>query len=167
MLISETAILEILFNLTLFFLLAFSVYRGIIEYLLPALYTEIGQLKKHKNDLIEKDRLLSASHIRLNKQVKSQARTLTSLEDKVQNWKTFLTQKKEKKERENEVYVATIAEKRKKQSKNLRLLKVKQIVIPKAIEESFEYMKKNYSGEEGLCLLHELIKKIEPKLSNR
>lgn len=163
MLIEGIDILTVLFELTVFTLLFIFVFNLFKIYILPILYLEIEQSKKHEKDLKEKDNLLDLSRISLEKKITEQEDNLFILEKKVQLWKSFLIQKNNEIKIRNEALLQSIKEKRKIQEFNQRVFQTEKIVIPQAIRLAYKEIENLYLGKKGEKLLKELVVKIEPK----
>jgi len=162
MLINGIDFLEIIFQLTLFFLLVSIIYKLIKENLLPFLYKEIENQKKKKKELREEKKLLLISEEKLKSQIKDQKESFVSIEVKVKDWYKKHIALLKKQEEKNKVYIEKINKKRKLQEDNLTLLKTQKVVIPKAIKKAYKKIEDLYGGEKSFGLLKELIEKIEP-----
>ena len=168
MLINNINFVEFLFQLTIFFLLFNFVFKYIKQYLIPELYKEVENIKKKETNLKEKNKLLVSSAKKIENQIDKQTKEFLFLDKKMQTSQKFFLEKKMEIDKNNEILKNKIQEKRKRQSKNLTLLKTQQIVIPKAVKLTYEEMVNLYKGEKSLNLLKELIERIsfankEPK----
>ncbi len=166
MLIEGINFLEILFELTIFFLLSVFVYKIVKNYVLPLLYGEIETIKEKEEDIKDKDKLLVSSKRRLEKEIEFQNEKFFLLEKKVQLWNQDLVNKNKKDEELSKFIVKQVKEKRKKQEVNLSLFKMQKIVIPEAIKLAYKEIEKSYSGKKGESLFKELILKTEPRSGN-
>ena len=163
MLIEGAVFSEILFQLTLFYLLALSVYKLLNQYVIPMLYSEINDIKHKKEDLKNKSKLLLSSKRRLENQIDKQGEKLFILEKKMQLWHKFVIENNGAIEKQNEILLKKIKGKREKQEENLITLKMEMVVIPRVIEETYNQIKKDYSNNKGLAILRELVEKIQPE----
>ena len=155
--------LEILFELTIFFLLIISVVAIVRQYALPLLYGEIESIKEKEKDLKEEGRLIVSSKKRLEKEIRQQEESFFLLEKKMRLWQESLFEKNKKIEEQSKSFLKETKEKRKAQEANLRLFKMQKIVIPRSIELAYREIEKLYMGKKGAGLLKELITKIEPR----
>lgn len=163
MLIEGINFWEIIFELTIFFLLCVAIYDLSKKYLLPILYEQISSIKKKEIDDKERDKLLSSSKKRIENEIKDQDEKFFLLEKKVRVWGNFLEEEKNKLEKVDENILENVKAKRKKQEANFNLFNTQRIVIPQAVRLSYKEIEDLYSGSKGEELLRELLIKIEPK----
>ena len=164
MLINEVNfLLELLFQLVVFGLLAAFVTNLFREYVLPILYQEIEDIKTHEQDIKNKKNLLKETKVKLEKELEDQTKEFSYLEKKVNFWNASYIQNEKKKAEEDAVLVQKNKKKAIKQSENLALFKMQKIVIPRAEKEAYREIEKSYKGKKGEDLLRELISTIRPK----
>ena len=159
--------LEVLFELTLFFLLVVFLYKISKQYIIPMLYQEIDKIRKKEKETTEKKQLLVASKKKLELQIEEQGVELVVLEKKVKRWQEFILQSNQQKSKCASLYLERIENKREKQKENLSLLKVQEVVIPRSIELAYKEIEQKYSNKKGWELLKELIITIEPNNKKR
>ena len=82
----EVSVLEILFRISVFSLLAYNLYGLIKKYLLPMLSDAVAHEKKEQTELLGKDKLLLATQNRVKGQIYNQKQMFTLLERNVQVW---------------------------------------------------------------------------------
>jgi len=138
--------LEILFELTMFFLLVVFLYKILKQYLLPALYLEIDKIRKKEKEIKEKIHLLVARKKKLEQQIEEQGVELVIFEKRVRNWQEHILQNNQKESKRASLYLEQVHSKREKQKANLNLLKMQEIVIPRSIELAYEEIEQQYGG---------------------
>ncbi|MBD3231848.1 hypothetical protein GF322_04265 [Candidatus Dependentiae bacterium] len=161
---SVNFLLNIFFEITIFFLLVMFVTNLFKKYALTPLYQEIRNKKEYEKYVKNKKNLLHKSEIRLKDELIAQKEDFFYLEKKVNLWNAAYLQKKKEKYETNEKLLNKIIKKRKKQKENLALLKMQEIVIPKAEKEAYKEIEHIYAGDKGKKLLKELILTIKPKI---
>lgn len=154
--------LYIAFQLTLFFLLCIVLRKLLKQYLIPALYTQIEAIKKKRQELKGKDKLLLETQKKMEKHIEEQKGSFNILENKIRCWNNSLVDDKNKKLDDNKKLIKKIEDKRRIQTKNLSLLKTERVVIPESIKQAYKEIKYLYGGDKSLGMLKELIEKIEP-----
>ncbi len=161
MLIDFSNILHVFFELTLFFLLAILLFKGIKLYLIPYIYGEILNIKKKKEDLLAQDDLLSKTSQTVSTKIKEQRKEFVLLEGKINSWRRYLLNKQMEESRSEKTNLDKIKKKRVTQSYNLNILKLEKVVIPSSIKLAYDKIKLMYAGDKGLLLTKELINKIK------
>ncbi len=154
---------EIVFELTIFFLLCLAVYDLSKKYFIPLLYSEINAIKKKEKDDKEKNNLLSLSKKRIDNEISEQEDKFSLLEKKVQVWRNSLDVESDKTTKNDSIIIKNTKEKRRIQEANLNLLNMERIVVPESIKLAYKEIGSLYAGEKGRALLDELLVKIEPK----
>ncbi len=159
----QSGLLNLLFELVVFGLLAAFVTSLFKEYALPVLYQEIEDIKTREKNIKNKKNLLKEIKVKLEKELEDQTKEFSYLEKKVNFWNASYVQNEKKKAEEDALLVQKNKNKVIKQTENLALFKMQKIVIPRAEKEAYLEIEKNYKGKKGEELLKELISTIRPK----
>ena len=160
--IEELSLLNILFNLAIFFLLILIIYKISKDYLIPYLYLQIQIKEERDKELKESENLLDKTKDLLDSEILKQQALIAVLGKKVKYWENSILDENKKQEISNKEYLEKLILKRDIQNHNLKLLKIEKIAIPESIKQAYSEMRENYGGKMGLLLTKELIDKIKP-----
>lgn len=160
---SEFQVIDLLFRLTIFLLLAYKTVSLSRKYLIPFLYGEIKEECNSHEDLIEKENILISSQHKIETQIRHQHILFESLEQNVQAWQNMLINQKIEQEIEFNRIKNIIEEKRKKQQKNYVLLHISREVLPESINMAKNSLINKYLGQGGNVLFDNVIEKMAIK----
>ncbi len=160
MLIDMSYITQFLFEFLLFIWLCVVVYRLVQGSLLPFLYEQLSKILEKRKELRSKIRLLNASKLRIEEQIKEQDRKFLDIKEKVDYWKKKLKEESDKNDMLNKELLEKLKKKRLEQSSNFADFKLRVRVVPAAINSAYKEIWKMYRDEKGRRLLEELIDKI-------
>jgi len=153
-------VLFILFQLTIFSILALQLFALVKEYALPALRKQIALLKKSWVDLQQKHDSTVAAKEKATETIEEQTKTLKTLEQKVVEWYASRTSKLSAQNKRDQEVVAELKRKKRSQIESLELAKVKQTIVPKAIAQARAILESKYSEQEGKKLLEKVLKQL-------
>jgi len=151
--------INIAFNLTIFSLLAIKLYELIKKLALPFLHDLIEQEKHHQTELIEKDRLINNSHQNVQNQLMQQKKTFLDLDAKVKQWYELAKKQQVETELFQNQMAQEVAKKRVIQERHYTAMMVSKAVIPEAIKEAKDELKK-INRNRGNIELERLIKSL-------
>ncbi len=157
MLINWDFLLEVLFDLTLFFLLVIVFYKVFMQYILPFLYHQILDIKKHQKEVKNKIQLLDASQIRLESQIVDQKEGFDLLDEKVKFWHKSIYQNNKKFIQKHCELIEKIKAKRINQKEHFCLFKLEKNVIVQSIDQTYDSLSPINCKPRGRELLTELI----------
>jgi hypothetical protein len=160
---TEVSVLEILFRLSIFSLLAYNLYGLIKKYLLPMLADSVAHERKEQTELLSKDKLLIATQNRVKGQIYNQKQMFTLLERNVQVWHHVQLEEQKNCEQAYEVIVERITAKRKIQNQNIARAHMLQETFPPALAMATQELKNRYAHEAGKELLTKIVGRIEIK----
>ena len=154
-------ILEITYELTIFFLFVICFMYCFKLFLLPFIRQRFRELKQHWNTLRNKRNLLTKTIASLDEKTKQQRKNLNTLEKKVHIWHAAITQEVQLQKKELKVYIEKLSEKKKEQNALFHKEKLKQEVIPCAVNKAHKKFEEYYKGTEGKKLLSVLLKRLK------
>ncbi len=160
---TDVGVLEILFRLSIFSLLAYNLYSLIKKYLLPMLADSVAHERKEQAELLSKDKLLIATQNRVKGQIYNQKQMFTLLERNVQVWHDVQLEEQTRYEQEYETIVEHIAAKRKIQNHNIARAHTLQETFPPALAMATQELENRYAHEAGKELLAKIVGRIEIK----
>ncbi len=155
--------LDILFRLTLFILLASLIIRFLYSYGLPMLYGGMQSLQTYVRELKEKRQELAQTEKTLTHALEEQAQTIINIEQKLAQWHALSDVEYEQKKLSYEHTLEKIRQKRIFQSQELHALQLQNEALPRAIKEAFIEIQSVSAGVRGQSLLTELIDDLEKK----
>jgi|GEM_PF-2032673 hypothetical protein len=154
---SEFILWHILFRFTLFFLLAYKLYELLTRYVLPYFYKELKKEKDTHTEILEKEKLLSSTHRKLEDQISQQKRTFIILEKNVKNWHNFLFQQAASYENALQQQAQQIIQKRATQQIFYTESKIAHKIIPNVISQVQKTLFNNCYSPEGKKFLSNVI----------
>lgn len=160
MLINFDFILEVIFDLSIFFLFVIAFYKIFTQYVFPFLYEQVSSIKKHQIGIKNKIKLLDASQVRLESQIVCQKQRLDKLDDKVCLWCKVVKSNNKKLEQDRVYLIDAIKKKLEKQKEHLCLFKLEKNVIAQSIDQVYDVLSPIRNKARGLVLLSELVDKI-------
>ncbi|MFA5307100.1 MAG: hypothetical protein WC365_06645 [Candidatus Babeliales bacterium] len=160
---TEVSVLEILFRISIFSLLAYNLYSLIKKYLLPMLADSVALERKEQTELLGKDKLLLATQNRVKGQIYNQKQMFTLLERNVQVWHDVQTEEQKLYEQKYETIVEHIAAKRQIQNQNIARAHTLQATFPPALAMATQELKNRYADGAGKELLTKIVSRIEIK----
>jgi hypothetical protein len=158
---TEVGVVEFLFRLCLFSLLAYKLYDLIKAYLLPMIAEAVAQEKKEQTELLGREKLLVSTQKRLAGQVYNQKQMFTLLERNVQIWHAVLLEQKRQRELKNEEVVLTVAEKRVKQNHYIALSKCIERSVPEAVARATKELENRYHAAASNQFLTRIIDQLD------
>lgn len=154
---TEIIILEIIFRLCIFGLLAYKLSQLIRSYFLPFLKDQVTQEINQRTELIEKEKLLISTRHRIENQLYKQKQTFTLLEKNVQVWHGMHLEYNLNREKDGRNIVEKIQEKRNIQRKNIILSSNLNLSLPQALEQANAELTERYQTDAGKALLKKII----------
>lgn len=153
-------LIYILFELTMFGLLAIQLFLLIKQYLLPVLRRQIANFHQAWKDLQAKLTLTRKTKKHLKEKIQQQGEAFNSLEEKIKVWHAGLTAK-HKKLVAQKMQVAHALEKKKAgQLAHLATTRAKEKVLPQAIKQAQETLKQKLAGGEGKKYLSNVLHQL-------
>jgi len=150
-------IIFITFELTITALLIIQLYILTKQYALPFLRKQIKLLNQLWIDFQNKIELLLRTRKSLEKKIAEQEDLLENLEEKIKSWHDSLNEKQKAKKIEHVQLAESLKKKRKEQSARLENRKIEEKVIPEAIKQAKEKLKKSCSGDNGKVFLKKVL----------
>ncbi len=160
MLINLSVLLTILYEWSLFILLALLIKRLTVQYILPVIYAQIKQAKEHLKHLKEQKSLLADTRERIEESMQVQTKELASLEEKIKLWHAAQIATVKQTEEEHKRKAKALLAKKELQRLGFHQAKIARDVIPEAISLAHAELAQKYGGEKGALVLTELIDEI-------
>lgn len=154
--------IDIAFKLIIFSLLAIKIYELMQKYALPMLRRLIDEEKKQQLELMEKDKLISNSQYNMENQLIQQKKMFLALDTKIKQWYDFVKQNQETQDQLKQMLSKNLLKKRTLQEKNYQAMQISKFVIPTAINQAKDELKKIHKTE-GNEVLEKLISSLATK----
>jgi hypothetical protein len=158
---SEVSLIEIIFRLSIFSLLAYKLYSLIKSYIVPMLIDEVAAKKKEQDELLGKEKLLVSTQQRVKGQIYNQKQMFILLERNVQVWQQALINEKNAQEKTNDYIIQKITRKREIQNNNIDVSMMIQAVIPQAISTATHNLELRSQSAEGREFLSTVINQLD------
>jgi hypothetical protein len=153
--------ISILFQLTIFILLAIQLTQLLKQYALPFLRQQIAALNKLWKDFQDKIDLLKTTKKRVDKTIKNQEEILENLESAIECWHKNLVQKQKAEEISQVELFEKIRKKKKEQYEHAQRRNIENSLIPEAIKQAKEQLKEKYFAKEnGKQVLTRIIEEL-------
>lgn len=165
--LTDISLVDVVFRVSIFLLLAYKLYDLIRAYLIPALFEQIAAERKQQTEIMEKDKLLLSTRHRLENQIYNQKHVFTLLEKNVQVWNRLQQEHADELERENRSIIEKLHERRAIQRKNLSLSHTLNLSIPQALTQAAKTLEERYSSNDGKNFLHNTITSLESSRKRR
>lgn len=160
---SKILLIDVIFSLTIFSLLAYTICSLLKQYLIPFLRDQVKQEREAQTNLIEKENLIISNQHKIETQIRQQHRLFLTLEKNMQNWHQFLLEQKNANEDEYKKINSSVNEKRKTQQKNYTTVHICQEALPNAVELAEQELKTKYATKNGLLFFNNLIEKLSSR----
>jgi hypothetical protein len=131
------------------------------QYVLPILREQIFLFRKYFEDLQKKYSLTLDTKDSLIKKIAQQKDYLSELEQKIKNWHLSLEHKRLKFKARQKELSESLLQKRTYQLDKVQSIKLRQTVVPHAIQLTREKLLSEYSGETGRNILVRLLSQMD------
>lgn len=125
--------IDVLFHFCLFGLLIHSMLGPIKQYLIPFLHKLVLHDKNNQLEIIERDKLLTSTRLRLQNQIKQQKKSFIDLEENVQLWYKATQEQVQREEQSERLRQQAIQARRLIQRKTIYTNDLINSALPKAI----------------------------------
>lgn len=159
----ESGFLNISFGLALFFLLVYKVRSFVRSHLIPYLIQQKLILKRRYTEIIDRKKLVAATTVRTEGQIKNQQMEFVFLEKKMQAWHAYLLNQQEERSRDQLMRIEHLKEKRKVQHEILSAHKIVQDSVDDAYNMVASHFEQQYAGQAGQNLLSHYMKALDIK----
>ncbi|MFH1831539.1 MAG: hypothetical protein ABH827_01935 [bacterium] len=149
--------LSIIFHATLFSLLFYQLWALGKKHIIPFLFHRIKNYKKHQSELLDKEKLLTATIKRMDLQIGVQKKTLITLEKRVQIWYQAMLKNKQQEDASKKIIYDQIEAKRTVQEAHFANAKIAEQVIPQVFSLVEKKLMALYAQEHGSTELQKLI----------
>ena len=154
-------VISILFQLTIFILLAIQLTQLLKQYALPFLRRQIAALSKLWKDFQDKVDLLKTTKKRVQKTIEDQEETLENLETEIENWHKSLVDRQKSEETTQQELFEKIRKKKKEQYEHVQARNMETLLVPEAIKQAKERLKEKYcTAEDGKKVLTRIIEEL-------
>lgn len=160
MFVSES-ILEISYELAVFFLFILAFISCFKSFLLPFIYERFLEIKNSWNELQNKKNLLQRTLVSVEEKSEEQTIQLSVLEKKMKIWHAATLNDINSQQQELEKCIKKLTAKKKKQNEFFHRKKLQQEVIPRAIKKAHEKFEVYYENIEGKKLVSTLLKRLK------
>ena len=152
------AIVELAFRYSIFSLLIYKLYDIGKRYFLPYVNDQVKQEEQSLAELLEKEKIITSTHLRIKNQIQRQNLRFQTLEKNVQQWHASMYTLKNECESEQRRIMQLVYEKRHKQNQRMLIQKNAIVAIPEALSLAHKELDLLYTGENGKKFLKDIIK---------
>ncbi len=127
------SLIDIIFHFCLFGLLIHTLINPIKQYVIPLLYNLLNKEKNQQMEIIEKDKLLTSTQLRLQNQIKQQKKSFVVFERNIQKWYKAQQHNANEQEQINRLRTQALNDRRTRQRKEIYASMLLKKALPEAL----------------------------------
>lgn len=153
-----STLIEIAFRLSIFSLLVYKLYDLGKRYFVPFVDQGLKEEEDKRTALLEKEKLISSTQLRIENQIQRQNQRFITLEKNVQQWHNSMLAYKNQQESESREIARHIHDKHTKQTQRMFTQKNACGALPKALALAQSELMERYAHNRGKQDLTNIIK---------